>query len=82
MSQWLPIGQLPNDAIELVARTFVAVFPTVCCSREAGHHLILLGSRSPVRFERLVRTLLPIRQGLELISCGSVSQRPPRWLTA
>ena len=53
MSQWLPIGQLPNDAIELVARTFVAVFPYSLLFEGAGHHLILLGSRSPVRFERL-----------------------------
>ena len=53
MSQWLPIGQLPNDAIELATRTFVAVFPHCLLFEGAGHHLILLGSRSPVRFEQL-----------------------------
>ena len=53
MSQWLPIGQLPNDAIELATRTFVAVFPYSLLFEGAGHHLILLGSRSPIRFEQL-----------------------------
>ena len=53
MSQWLPIGQLPNDAIELVTRTFVAVFPYSLLFEGAGQHLILLGSRSPVHFEQL-----------------------------
>ena len=53
MSQWLPIGQLPNDAIELMTRTFVEVFPHSLLFEGAGQHLILLGSRSPVRFEQL-----------------------------
>ena len=53
MTQWLPEAQMPNDAIELVSRTFVQVFPYCLVFEGAGPHLILLGSRSRIDLERV-----------------------------
>ena len=78
MSQWLPIGQLPNDAIELVTRTFVAVFPYSLLFEGAGQHLILLGSRSHQSVLSNCPNASTNPPGLGPISCGSVSQLPTR----
>ena len=51
MTPWLPVAQMPKDAIELVMRTFVRVFPYSLLFEGAGHHLILLGSRSVIDLE-------------------------------
>ena len=54
MTQWLPVGQMPKDAIELATRTFVEVFPYALLFEGAGRHLILLGSPSPIDLGRIV----------------------------
>ena len=53
MTQWLPVAQMPNDAIKLVIRTFVRVFPHSLLFEGAGHHLILVGSRSSIDIGRI-----------------------------
>lgn len=48
MTQWLPIYQLPPRGCELVAATFVQVFPHSLLFVGASEELILVGSRSPI----------------------------------
>jgi len=36
MSQWLPVSQMPDEAIELALRTFVQVFPHALLFRARG----------------------------------------------
>ncbi len=51
MSQWLPVSQMPPEAIELALRTFVQVFPHTLLFRGAELELILVGSASPIDLE-------------------------------
>ena len=55
MSQWLPVSQMPDEAIELAFRTFVQVFPHALLFQGTGLELILVGSRSPIDLERIAR---------------------------
>ena len=55
MTQWLPLGQMPDKAIELAMRTFVHTFPYSLLFEGAGHHMILLGSPSPIHLEHLTK---------------------------
>lgn len=55
MTQWLPEAQMPSAAVELAARTFVEVFPHSLLFRGASRHLILLGGRAPIDWQRLAQ---------------------------
>lgn len=55
MTQWLPVYQMPAEAVRLAAATFVAVFPYSLLYVGHGNELILLGSRAPLDLQRIVR---------------------------
>jgi spermidine synthase len=57
MSQWLPIHQLPQEAADLILRTFVQVFPHVLLFRGIETELILVGSRVPFSLEDAIRRM-------------------------
>jgi predicted membrane-bound spermidine synthase len=57
MSQWLPIYQLPQEAADMIIRTFVRVFPHALLFSGAGEELILVGSRKPVVMEEAIRRM-------------------------
>ena len=73
MTQWLPEGQMPQAAIELVVRTFVEVFPYSLLFVGSGDHLILLGSPAPLDLRRRIRRSLPLR-----FSAAKRSHHPPQ----
>jgi spermidine synthase len=74
MSQWLPIYQLPQEAADLILRTFVQVFPHVLLFRGIQEELILVGSRVPVSMEDAVRGMgRDPRVSLDLARVGVVS---------
>lgn len=53
MTQWLPEGQMPGEAIELALRTFVEAFPHCLLLRGTRRNLILVGSPSSVDLGRI-----------------------------
>ena len=55
MTQWLPIGQMPREAVELVVSTFVEVFPHTMLFTGWGTEYILVGGPSPVRLQNIQR---------------------------
>ncbi|NRA01816.1 MAG: hypothetical protein HRU00_04355 [Myxococcales bacterium] len=48
MSQWVPIDQMPPQAVDLVVRTFVDVFPYSLLLAGYREQFILVGSPSPI----------------------------------
>ncbi|MFQ5504866.1 MAG: spermidine synthase [Planctomycetota bacterium] len=58
MTQWLPMYHLPQEAADLMIRTFVSVFPKVMLNQgfsEAGStDLLLIGGRSAVDIEQVI----------------------------
>jgi len=58
MSQWLPIYQLPQEAADLIIRTFVAAFPhtilIIGYQFSNASELILVGSRLPIDMETVI----------------------------
>jgi spermidine synthase len=48
MTQWVPIQQMPADAVALAIRTFIDVFPNSLLFTGGGRELILMGSPSPI----------------------------------
>ena len=55
MSQWLPMGQLPERAQNLAVRTFLDAFPHTLLLMGYGKDLILVGSQAPIDLERLTQ---------------------------
>jgi spermidine synthase len=55
MTQWLPVRQMPPEAIDLVISTFVDVFPHTLLFSGFGTDFVLLGSRAPIDLGRLER---------------------------
>jgi hypothetical protein len=55
MTQWLPVYQMPREAVELAIRTFVSVFPHALLYVGFESELILAGSAMPPDMARLVR---------------------------
>ncbi len=55
MSQWLPMGQLPERAQNLAVRTFLDAFPHTLLLMGYGKDLILVGSPAPIDLERLAQ---------------------------
>lgn len=53
LSQWLPIGQLSAESIDLMVGTFVDVFPHAMLFSGHERQLILVGARSPIDLARL-----------------------------
>ena len=53
MSQWLPIYQMPQQAIDLAIATFVQVFPHTLLIVGFDTELILLGSAAPIELGRI-----------------------------
>jgi tetratricopeptide (TPR) repeat protein len=53
MTQWLPIHQMPPEAVDLATRTFVDVFPYTLIFTGFESDFILLGSRTPIDLRRL-----------------------------
>jgi tetratricopeptide (TPR) repeat protein/spermidine synthase len=48
MTQWLPVYQMPQEAVDLAVATFVGVFPHVLLFSGYETEFILVGSRSPI----------------------------------
>ena len=53
LSQWLPIGQLSGESINLMIGTFVEVFPHSILFSGHERQLILVGARAPIDLGRL-----------------------------
>jgi predicted membrane-bound spermidine synthase len=48
MTQWLPVYQMPPEAVTLAIRTFINVFPNTLLITGYGTDFILVGSRLPL----------------------------------
>jgi spermidine synthase len=57
MSQWLPVYQMPERAIELAISTFLAAFPQALVFAGYEDELILVGGRKPCALERVAARL-------------------------
>lgn len=53
VSQWLPEDIVTQDAVDLIIRTFVDVFPNAFCFVGAARSLILVGSDAPISLAHL-----------------------------
>jgi len=53
MTQWLPIYQMPADAVRLAITTFIEVFPSALLFVGHESELILIGSRSRLDLDRM-----------------------------
>ena len=53
MTQWLPVYQMPIQAVDEAIATFVTVFPHTLLYSGIGEEFILLGSRKPIEIDRL-----------------------------
>lgn len=79
MSQWLPVYQMPKEAVDLAITTFIEVFPNTLLFVGYENELILVGGKTPIdlnlirnRFydsERVVSDLnrIRIRDPIDLI---------------
>jgi len=54
MSQWLPVYQMPLEAVELAIASFVDVFPNAILYVGIQHELLLIGGRGEIDLERAV----------------------------
>ncbi len=80
MTQWLPVGQMPEEALALAMRTFVQVFPHSLLFKGAGHHMILLGSPAPIQLERLTERFY--QDGGVVADLANIGIRDPDALVA
>ncbi len=55
MTQWLPVYQMPHEAVDLAVSTFIDVLPHALIFTGADEDFILVGGRKPVDFARLER---------------------------
>ncbi len=55
MTQWLPVDQMPQEAVDLAVATFVGVFPHALLFVGFETEFILVGSRSPIDVGRIER---------------------------
>jgi hypothetical protein len=55
MSQWLPVYQMPNEAVEMAIATFVDVFPNTLMFVGWNEELILVGGARPFNPDCLTR---------------------------
>jgi spermidine synthase len=55
MSQWLPVAQLPQGAVDRIIATFLDVFPHALLFSGMREELILLGSPAPIDLRNLER---------------------------
>ena len=53
MTQWLPIYQMPTQAVDEAIATFAEVFPETLLIVGSGSELILVGARQPMDLARL-----------------------------
>lgn len=52
MTQWLPIYQIPREAVDMMIATFIEVFPHTALFTGYEHEFILVGGKSPIVFDR------------------------------
>jgi spermidine synthase len=77
MTQWLPIYQMPAQAVDQAIATFVSVFPHTLLYSGIGEEFILLGSREPIKMDRLWQRFPPagpVRMDLERIRVATPGQ--------
>ena len=74
MTQWLPIGQMPREAVELVTSTFVKVFPHTMLFTGWGREYILVGGPSPIRLQSIQRRFTESQRVLSDLRQLSVSK--------
>lgn len=55
MSQWLPVYQMPMEAVELAIASFLEVFPNAVLYVGIQHELLLIGGRGELDLERIRR---------------------------
>ena len=55
MSQWLPVLQMPQRAVDLAVRTFLDVFPHALLFSGMREELVLVGSARPISLATLER---------------------------
>ncbi|MCC5794590.1 MAG: hypothetical protein JJT85_07620 [Chromatiales bacterium] len=55
MSQWLPVYQMPMEAVALAISTFIDVFPDALLYVGIQNELLLIGGRGEIDLERLAR---------------------------
>ncbi len=48
MTQWLPVAQMPPEAVDLAIATFVEVFPNALLFSGLGTELVLMGGPAPI----------------------------------
>jgi spermidine synthase len=53
MTQWLPVYQMPREAVALAITTFIEVFPDALLFVGYENELILVGGREPIDFGRM-----------------------------
>lgn len=57
MSQWLPVYQMPAEAVGMAVKTFIAAFPQALMISGYSNELILIGAKSPFVVERIATRL-------------------------
>lgn len=57
MTQWLPVHEMPQEAVDLAVATFVDVFPHALLFVGIDMEYILVGSRSELRLDRIAARL-------------------------
>jgi spermidine synthase len=55
MSQWLPIYQMPAEAVGMAVKTFIAAFPHALMISGHSSELILIGGKLPFAMERIAK---------------------------
>ena len=81
MSQWLPVYQMPMEAVELAIASFIEVFPDAVLYVGIQHELLLIGGRGELDLERIhrrfgesARVLADLR-GIGVVSPGFMLAR-------
>jgi len=81
MTQWLPAGQMPPEAVDMAVSTFISVFPDTLLFTGQGKQFILLGSKAPIQMSRCkeqfgrIPTVLKDLQYLQIPSYISLATR-------
>jgi spermidine synthase len=55
MTQWLPVYQMPQEAVDLAIATFIEVFPSALLFVGYENELILVGGRLPIDLQLMQR---------------------------
>ncbi len=53
MTQWVPVPQMPQEAVDLAIRTFLDVFPHALLFTGMREELVLVGSPGPISLARI-----------------------------